>query len=485
MINFDNYCYNYFNNKFNITFIDSKLQSEFRILYNKITNSQLQFSNVTDQTFNKYLPNLIIETGRLFNKVKIFSDFEHSSSIKSKIIKTTHSIYNYYKTFNLNNQLLYTFYNNYSLTYHNIATITCYQPNEISICDLLLEELFINVFKDFLSNLKSQIAKASLNISLTAPLDNTLICNLITQNLIIQNTTVNNQLSLSVLNLLDSDLNLINTYVNSKLLLINKKTIGNLISDKLESYLLYNLITSINITKTSDINEQQKSIQNSLVNHYLQSNNNIIESFQFIAAQFKNDPLLFINFLKISHSYLVDMLSLNYQYDFTSLRDNINYVNINQVDFSILQNFVNNKNNYLPNLDIVIKHAIQNYLIKYIDSLLNDSYVTDIIINSILVKLTKYSVLVMTFKFQITNYIKLLYVNHILQLNFEEVVSDYITAINEYEFNTSLDQITGIMIKTQKSLYLDKLNQNDKLKNFYMSAVADSAANMIINRYRV
>lgn len=486
MINFDNYCFNYFNNKLNIPLIHTKNQNQFNILFNKIINSQLQFTNTSNQTFNKYLYNLPIETGRLFNKVLIFQDFEQSNSIRSKIAKSTHQIYNYYKVADLyNNQLLQSFYTNYSSILYNIGSIAGTNSNEIAVNSLLLEELFINIFKNFLSILKNEILKEDFNPIVSLTLDKTILSRAISQNLIIQNTSINNQRMLEVLNLLNDEFNLIDSHVQTNLLNITKKTIINLIEGNLQAYLIYNLICNIGIIKTDDIIGEQKNIQNNLVNYFLQNNNDIFESFQFIAAQFKTNPLLFVNSLKISHSYAIDMLDLNLIYDFSVFRDTANAANLNYIRSIDLKSYLNNRSLYLLDLAVIVKHTIQNYLITYIDILLSSEYISNIIVNKILPKLTTLSPNAMTFHFPIVNYIKLLYVNLIYSMNFTTEANIYKNIIDNLDFDMTTNQVNSLIDKTEKSLYISQYNQNSKLKNFYASSISNTISNIIIDKYRI
>jgi hypothetical protein len=486
MINFNNYCYNYINNKLNVPDTYAKNISDFNVLYNKVTNSQLQFINNDFDIFNKYLQNLDIDTARLFNKLLIYQDFEHSGTIKSKIIKSLFPLFNYFKSFSnislYETKLLYSFYNNYNAPFYNLASISASDNTDIPVNCLLLEELLGNVFKGFLSNLKVGVISESFDLSISLNLDEDKLCKLITQNLIIQNTTVNNTLAATVLDVLRPDFDLIHEHVNSKLMLLNNKTIVTSINSKLQSYLLYNLILNSNVEVTDGIDTIQRDIQNNTVLFYLQNNNLLVESFQFIAAQFKIDPLLFINSLKVSYSYLVDLIGDSYSYDFSVIRDLINTTNINQIN---ILDYINNVDNYILNLDIIINSALQSYLITYIDIVLSDSYVTNIMINSIIVKLNKFTPNSVTFKLAIISYIKVLYTHQIFSMNFANINTVYRNIINSLQYNTTLNQLNDTISKTVNSLYIDQANQTIKLKNFYMSAISNEVVNSQINKYKL
>lgn len=502
MINFNNYCYNYVNNKYNVPEIYSKNKDHFNILYDKVNNYQLSFVDNSLQ-FNKYLLNLNIETSKIFNKVLIFRDFEQSVEIKKKIVKQTQSLYKYYKNFEIldmySNKLLYQFYNNYPTISYNIGAISGDNINkQLPSNNLLLDDLYVNIFNDHLKEIKYSVLDniKSNSITINLILDKPTLSKLITQNLVIQNITINNQLAETVSNLLNDEYELINTFINSQLQLINNKTIIEIIQNNIKSYLIYNLIKFGNISEATPIispsnplnktiTEFQIEIQNTIVNYYLQTNNSIIESFQFIASQFKTDPLIFINSLKISHSHLVDMLNSNFDYNFDAFRELINSNNINQINMDMLFNYINDKSNYIYSIDLIINTTIQNYLIKHIDVLLSNEYVTNIIVNGILPKLNKLSPNAAKFYFPIVQYVKLIYVKSIYNLLFNEIRNLYMTSIDTLIFNITKEQIGEIIYKTTRSLSIDRLKQNDRLKNFYMSAVSDTIANMFIDKYRI
>jgi hypothetical protein len=106
-------------------------------------------------------------------------------------------------------------------------------------------------------------------------------------------------------------------------------------------------------------------------------------------------------------------------------------------------------------------------------------------INSIIVKLNKFTPNSVTFKLAIISYIKVLYTHQIFSMNFANINTVYRNIINSLQYNTTLNQLNDTISKTVNSLYIDQANQTIKLKNFYMSAISNEVVNSQINKYKL
>jgi hypothetical protein len=436
------------------------------------------------------------------NKVKVQETFNQIKALKPTINKTLKPILTKLSTLKFDN--IY-YYSNFLQYINNFDNSNLYNLSSVSgdkdfknisnpIINIYLSKLLPSIINDQVVKLKYE---AHSNLEVTADLQNLFdsfiisnkqsiiqkITHFITSNIITLSPTYSNYIFKEIEDIIISEFEKLPPLTFK----LNKDNIINLIYSAQLNELTLNilnykdLLPTLTNSELFEIDNYVKEFNNNIANEVVVLNEDTVVKLQAISGQFKSNPTFFINSFYTSFNSASDIFKSTYSDIFLPPNFSKDMIKLT----------LDNINRELPLYDFrarekeLIDFVVNKYLISVMNTYLTSQEFTNFVLN-LLTRLNKYNLQSTTYFYPTQQYIKLMFMQFIVNKNlFSEISDQYYKTYNKIVIDQTVTDVSKKIDKLYNYSKLDIDYYDSEIFNFFYSSVLYNIAESIVYQYRI